>query len=71
VLALAMLLCAALPAIAAPNDIAVCDRLAAHPTDADKPADVKGNLEIADADVPVALKACKAAAAAPDAPRRI
>jgi len=72
-LALATLVCAALrvPAIAAPSDIAVCDRLAAHPTDADKPTDVKGNLEIADADLPVALKACKAAAAAPDAPRRI
>ncbi|MBR0781441.1 sel1 repeat family protein [Bradyrhizobium iriomotense] len=56
-------------AIAAPADIATCDRLAAHPTDPDRPADVKGILEIAD--VPAALKACRAAAAVPDAPRRI
>src|SRR4051812_12157625 len=60
-----------MPASAAPADIATCDRLAAHPEDQDKPAAVKGSLDIADADVPVALKACKAAAAAPNAPRRI
>lgn len=70
-LVLAALLYPRLPAIAAPADIATCDRLAAHPTDPDRPADVKGNLEIADADIPAALQACKAAAASPDAPRRI
>jgi len=70
-LSLAALLCPVLPAVAAPTDTATCDRLAAHPTDADKPADVKGSLEIADADIPAALKACKAAAAIPGAPRRI
>lgn len=70
-LAFATTLCPGLsmPAIAAPADIAACDRLAAHPTDADRPADMKGNLDIAD--VPAALTACKAAAATPDAPRRI
>ncbi|OPY96598.1 hypothetical protein A5906_03395 [Bradyrhizobium sacchari] len=56
-------------AIAAPADIATCDRLAAHPSDPDKPANVRGTLNIAD--VPAALKACKTAAAMPDAPRRI
>jgi TPR repeat protein len=58
-----------LPALAAPADIAACDQLAAHPTDADRPADVKGTLDIVD--VPAALKACKAATATADAPRRI
>lgn len=70
-LALATLLCPHMPAIAAPADIATCDRLAAHPTDPDRPADVKGNLDIADADIAAALKACTAAATSPDAPRRI
>lgn len=72
-LALATLLWSLLlaPAIAAPADIATCDRLAAHPTDPDRPADVTGNFDIHDADIPVALKACKAAAASPNAPRRI
>ena len=76
--AIAMLACAAaagiatpMPALAAPADIATCDRLAAHPDDSDKPADVKGTLDIAGADVTAALRACKAAAAAADAPRRI
>jgi len=69
-LAFATLLCSTpLSAIAAPADIAACDRLAAHPTDPDRPADVKGTLDIAD--VSAALKACKAAAAASDAPRRV
>lgn len=68
-LALAALLCPTLrmPAIAGPADIAACDRLAAHPTDPDRPADVTGHLEITEADLPTALKACKAAAAAPNA----
>ena len=58
-------------ALTAPADIATCDRLAAHPGDPDKPADVKGSLDIAPPDVATALKACKTAAAAPDAPRRV
>jgi TPR repeat protein len=56
---------------AAPADTATCDRLAAHPDDPDKPADVKGSLDIAAPDVATALEACKIAAAAPDAPRRV
>jgi TPR repeat protein len=59
------------PADAGRADVAACDRLAAHPDDLDKPADVKGSLEIADADIPRALKACEAAAAAPGAPPRV
>jgi uncharacterized protein len=59
------------PAGAAPADVATCDRLAAHPDDPDKPADVKGSLDIAAPDIATALKACKAAAAAPDPPRRL
>ena len=61
----------AAPSRAAPADIATCDRLAAHPDDPDKPADVKGNSDIRAPDIAAALKACKTAAAAPDAPRRV
>ncbi len=61
----------AIPAVAASSDIATCDRLAALPEDNDRPAGVKGTGAIDDADAPLALKACKAAASAPDAPRRI
>jgi uncharacterized protein len=56
---------------ASPADIATCDRLAAHPDDKDKLADVKGSYDIAGKDVPIAVKACKSAAAAPDAARRL
>lgn len=52
------------------DNLATCDRLAAHPDDKDKPSDIKGSYDIAKADVPKALKACKAAVSAPDAPRR-
>jgi TPR repeat protein len=69
--ALAAFVAMAAPARAAPADISACDRLAAHPDDKDKPADVKGSYDIAKADVAAALKACKAAAAMPEAPRRI
>ena len=41
----------------------LCDRLAADPTDSDKPADVKGVAEIARADIPTAIKFCKVASA--------
>jgi TPR repeat protein len=43
-------------------DLVLCDRLAADPTDPDKPADVKGAAEIAPADVATAIKFCKIAA---------
>jgi TPR repeat protein len=44
-------------------DLVLCDRLAADPTDPDKPADVKGVAEIARADIPTAIKFCKVASA--------
>ncbi|WP_076860265.1 tetratricopeptide repeat protein [Bradyrhizobium mercantei] len=43
-------------------DLVLCDRLAADPTDPDKPADVKGVSEIASADVATAIKYCAVAA---------
>ena len=43
-------------------DLALCDRVAADPTDPDKPADVKGVAAIAPSDVAVAIKYCKVAA---------
>jgi hypothetical protein len=60
----------AIPAHAATDNIATCDRLAAHPYDKDKPPDVKGSFEIPKADVAKAPKACKAVVSKPDAPRR-
>jgi TPR repeat protein len=53
------------------SDIATCDRLAAYPDDPDKPPGVAGNYEIPADEIATALKACKAAARAADAPRRI
>jgi uncharacterized protein len=43
-------------------DLVLCDRLAADPTDPDKPADVKGVADVAPADVATAIKFCKKAA---------
>src|SRR6201987_1123537 len=40
-------------------DLVLCDRVAADPSDPDKPADVKGVAEIAAADIATALKFCK------------
>jgi len=45
-------------------DLVLCDRLAADPTDPDKPADVKGTRDIAPSDVSTAIKFCKVASAA-------
>jgi TPR repeat protein len=42
-------------------DLVLCDRVAADPADPDKPADVKGTLEIAQADIATAIKFCKIA----------
>ena len=50
------------PARAQSADLAPCDRLAADPTDPDKPADVKGAADIAPSDVATAIKFCKIAA---------
>ena len=44
-------------------DLVLCDRLAADPSDPDKPADVKGTSEIAPSDVATAIKFCKVASA--------
>jgi len=44
-------------------DLVLCDRLAADPSDPDKPADVKGAREVDPADVATAIKFCKVASA--------
>jgi TPR repeat protein len=43
-------------------DLVLCDRVAADPSDPDKPADVRGVLDIAAADIATAVKFCKNAA---------
>jgi TPR repeat protein len=61
------MLCAAVtleaPALAHAQsaDLVLCDRLAADPSDPDKPADVKGVSEVAAADVATAIKYCAVA----------
>jgi len=45
-------------------DLVLCDRLAADPTDPEKPADVRGVADIAPADVATAIKYCRLASAA-------
>ena len=45
-------------------DAVLCDRLAAYPSDSDKPADIKGVASIAPGDVETAIKFCRQAAAA-------
>jgi TPR repeat protein len=42
-------------------DLVLCDRLAADPSDPDKPADVKGTPDVAPSDVPTAIKYCRIA----------
>ena len=42
-------------------DLVLCDRVAADPSDPDKPADVKGVSDIAPSDVATAIKFCKRA----------
>ena len=49
------------PAHAQSADLVLCDRLAADPSDPDKPADVKGTPEIASADIPTAIRFCRVA----------
>jgi hypothetical protein len=43
-------------------DLVLCDRLAADPSDPDKPADVKGASDIVPSDVATAIKYCRIAA---------
>jgi TPR repeat protein len=62
------LLPAAADAAAGPEE--TCDRIAAHPFDRDRPADVKGSLDIDKADINSGIAACSAALTKPDAPRR-
>ena len=49
------------PVYAQSADAVLCDRLAAHPSDPDKPADVKGVATIAVSDVATAIKFCRVA----------
>jgi uncharacterized protein len=60
----ALLLAARNPAQAQSAAVALCDRVAADPTDPDKPADVRGADTIAPTDVATAIKYCKSAATA-------
>ena len=45
-------------------DLVLCDRVAADPADPDKPRDVKGTADIAQADIATAIKFCRVASAA-------
>src|SRR5260370_11858186 len=45
-------------------DLVLCDRLAADPSDPDKPTDVKGTGDVAQSDVATAIKFCRLASAA-------
>ena len=60
----AALLAIALSALAHAQsaDLVLCDRVAADPSDLDKPADVKGVADIAGSDIATAIKFCKIAA---------
>ncbi len=53
---------APVPAHAQSADLVLCDRLAADPSDPDKPADVRGVDHVAPGDVATAIKFCKVAA---------
>lgn len=57
----AVALAAPSPAHAQSADLVLCDRLAADPSDPDKPADVKGVTEVAAADIATAIKYCAVA----------
>jgi TPR repeat protein len=57
------LLAAAQVAHAQSADLVLCDRIAADPSDPDKPAGIKGVTEIAAADIPTAIRFCKQASA--------
>ena len=68
-IALAAIAVAAAASLANPSpvnaqsaDLVLCDRLAADPSDPDKPADVKGTSDVAPSDVATAIKYCRIAA---------
>src|SRR6516164_2881513 len=44
-------------------DLVLCDRLAADPTDPDKPAEIKGTSDIGQSDIATAIRFCKIASA--------
>jgi uncharacterized protein len=60
----AALLAGPSPLRAQSADLVLCDRLAADPSDPDRPADVRGVAEVAAADIPTAIKYCKTASGA-------
>jgi TPR repeat protein len=67
-IALAAIAVAAAASLANPSpvnaqsaDLVLCDRLAADPSDPDKPADVKGASDVAPSDVATAIKYCRIA----------
>src|SRR5262245_23736874 len=62
-LAAVVVLAAPMLAHAQSADLVLCDRIAADPSDPDKPAEVKGVSEIAQSDIPTAIKFCKVASA--------
>ena len=62
--AILLTLAAPLSAHAQSADLVLCDRVAADPSDPDKPADMRGVTEIAASDVATAIKFCKQAAPA-------
>ncbi len=59
-----MMVAAAAPAHAQSADLVLCDRLAADPSDPDKPADVRGVPDVAPSDIPTAIKYCRTASGA-------
>lgn len=61
--AILIIACPLPPARAQSADLALCDRVAADPTDPDKPADVRGTADIAPSDVATAIKFCRQASA--------
>ena len=63
-LALAVLVLAFAPSLARAQsaDLVLCDRVAADPSDPDKPSDVKGVADVAPSDVQTAIKFCRQAA---------
>lgn len=61
-LAIVLMLAAPLAARAQSADLVLCDRVAADPSDPDKPADVRGVAEVAASDVATAIRFCKQAA---------
>src|SRR5258707_2091493 len=60
-IAVSAIVIAATPSVARAQsaDLVLCDRLAADPSDPDKPADVKGTPDVAASDIATAIKFCK------------